>query len=331
MSHAGHVERHDDGPMSIGIGIDTPRLLTRAALVADGMTDTELRRRRAAGGDLVTLARGVLIARSDWDAANEVQQHWLRALAVSSLQGPGTVISHGSAAAGHGLGTLRSARRSVHLTRAGASSTRKRDGHTLHGGRLDLDEVVSTRGIEITTRGRTVADIARSDGWLSGLVVADQALRAGMPRDELVEALARQRGLPGTAAFERLASRADAGSENPGETLARTVVIEAAQSLGLPLPETQFRVDGERTAYADLRLGRVLIEFDGRWKYARDRPFGGGQPPEEVLWREKLREDWLREKGFVVIRLTWSDVWGPGRAAAAARIRAALIAHSGLL
>ena len=306
-------------------------LLSRAGLLAAGHTDTELRRRRRPDGDLVTVGRGLYVERAVWESAAHAGQHQLLTAAAMRLTDDETVVSHGSAAVMCDLRTLRASIRCVHLTRPGATTVKQRSGHRLHGGRLDPDEVVTREGLLVTTPARTVADIARCDGWLGGLVVADQALRAGVTRDQIAAALGRQRGRPGSAVFDRLLMRADAGADNPGETLARALVLEVTDALELPPPETQFLVRDGRTAYADLRVGRLLIEFDGRWKYGRDRPFGDSRPPEEVLWEEKTREDWLRERGYVVIRLIWSDVWGSGRDAALARVRAAVIAHSGLV
>ncbi len=58
----------------------------------------------------------------------------------------------------------------------------------------------------------------------------------------------------------------------------------------------------------------MLIEFDGRMKYASGDP--------SVLWAEKRREDRLREAGYIVIRVTWADLKEPARIVA--RIRRAL-------
>jgi hypothetical protein len=53
----------------------------------------------------------------------------------------------------------------------------------------------------------------------------------------------------------------------------------------------------------------VLGEFDGRVKYGR--LLKPGQSIEEVVYREKLREDALRDLGWRVIRWTWVDLY-PG-------------------
>ena len=59
---------------------------------------------------------------------------------------------------------------------------------------------------------------------------------------------------------------------------------------------------------------KVIIEFDGKVKYAAGDP--------NVLWHEKRREDRLRRLGYVVVRITWAQLERPGAAAAA--VRAAL-------
>ena len=307
-------------------------LVTRAALLAAGHSEAQLRRRVSAGGDLMPVARGVYADRAAWQSASREGRHLLTVRGALLTGGDGLIVSHGSAAVATGLATLAVSIRAVHLTRPGAPCSRRRDGRVVHGGRLDGDEIEAVGDLQATSLGRTVADIARADGWLAGLVVADQGLRAGLSRDSLAAALDRQAGLPGTGSFTRLGQLADAGAENPGESLARALALEVTEALGLPPPETQFLIaDGGRTAYADLRIGRVLIELDGRWKYARDRSFGDGSPPEEVVYAEKVREDWLRSLGFVVVRLTWADVYGSGRTAAIARLHDAVRRHSGLL
>ena len=301
-------------------------LLDRVTLRAQGLTETEIRRRLSPAGDLVCVARGVYVDRSVWESAPDLDRHRLQARAALRVVDTAAVVSHGSAAVVRDLATLRASRSSVHLTRPGLPRTKQRSGYVLHGGRLDADEVDTVAGLPVTTLGRTVADLARADGLVAGLVVADQTMRLELTRDELAKALDRQHGLPGTACFGRLLAQADPGADNPGETLARILVTEVTAALGMGAPSTQFRVsDDERTAYADLAVGHVLIEFDGRWKYARERPFGDGSTPEEVVWAEKTREDWLRSLGYVVVRLIWDDVWGAGRHRAAARLRAVLM------
>ena len=63
-----------------------------------------------------------------------------------------------------------------------------------------------------------------------------------------------------------------------------------------------------RVDFAWPALG-VVGEFDGRIKYGRD--LAPEQDPTEVLWHEKLREDLLRELGWLVVRWVWADLHAP--------------------
>jgi very-short-patch-repair endonuclease len=71
---------------------------------------------------------------------------------------------------------------------------------------------------------------------------------------------------------------------------------------------------------------KVVLEFDGKVKYTRTAdepdPFGNRRTPQEVLWHEKRREDRLREMGYEVVRVTWSELDDPR--ALAQRIAAAV-------
>ena len=58
---------------------------------------------------------------------------------------------------------------------------------------------------------------------------------------------------------------------------------------------------------------RVIGEADGRMKY---------ETPED-LWREKLREDRLRELGYEVVRWTWDEIVNRPEVVVARILRAA--------
>lgn len=79
------------------------------------------------------------------------------------------------------------------------------------------------------------------------------------------------------------------------------------RGMGLEL-EPQFEVEAEgRRFRADFRIKgtRVLLEFDGRVKYAD----GDGR----VLFDEKQREDALRRAGWIVVRVIWAEFLDPAR------------------
>ncbi|UIJ36253.1 hypothetical protein [Allobranchiibius sp. GilTou73] len=103
-------------------------------------------------------------------------------------------------------------------------------------------------------------------------------------------------------------SLADRRSGSEGESLSRARMFE----MGFPQPELQVRIpDGERrAAYGDFGWGDLIGEFDGRVKYRADG-FSGGAA-EEVVWREKLREDAIR-RTHRVVRWIWDDAFEPAR------------------
>lgn len=83
----------------------------------------------------------------------------------------------------------------------------------------------------------------------------------------------------------------------------------------VPLPELQVEIDG--LDGFDARVDflweacRVIGEFDGKIKYGRLlRP---GETPGDAVFREKRREDALRELGYIVVRWIWDDLLHPAR------------------
>ena len=103
----------------------------------------------------------------------------------------------------------------------------------------------------------------------------------------------------------------DPRAESPGESLARILISE----LGIGEVDLQFPLPvAGRTAFADLRVGCHVFEFDGRQKY-RTAEHGGlaTRELEDVVWAEKLREIEIRELGLGVSRIVWADLWGERR------------------
>lgn len=140
------------------------------------------------------------------------------------------------------------------------------------------------------------------------LVPANAALRQHrVTREELqlaVEVIGRR---PGIERVRAALPRCDGRHESPGETVAAWVL----DHLGFrtvpqfAVPGTESFTSGGRGYRADLGIvgTRVLVEFDGRSKYA------SGQD----LWDEKRREDRIRSLGWEVVRLTWADLQQPAR------------------
>lgn len=160
----------------------------------------------------------------------------------------------------------------------------------------DIEEVA---GLPATSLTRTVVDLARNLPFVDAVAVADAALRQGVAREALVEALAPRQ--PNNLQARAVLRFATPLAESAGESRCRATMKLA----GIPIPTLQFKVRDEqgreiaRTDYAWVDLG-VVGEFDGWVKYGR--LLKPGQSLEQVLEGEKRREENIRRCGWWVAR-----------------------------
>lgn len=149
-----------------------------------------------------------------------------------------------------------------------------------------------------------ILQTVRRDSLTTAVIAADAALHRGLTTVSRLED--RAHALGRLAARSRaLMAAVDARSESPGESLGRILI----RALGHQV-ETQVEIRtpaGGFVARVDLLIdGCVIGEFDGDVKY-------GGEGGREALIAEKRREDALRALGYVVVRLTWADLFTRGR------------------
>ncbi|MGY1685848.1 type IV toxin-antitoxin system AbiEi family antitoxin domain-containing protein [Geodermatophilus sp. SYSU D00867] len=278
-------------------------LLRRSEALAAGLSDDELAR-AVRRGELIRIRRGAYL-----DPTAGLPRHHALVLATAPALRDGSVVSHASAAVLHGLPLWRVAPGRVHVTRrppaAGSGSARVH----LHVARLAEDELVLVDGVLLTGLARTVVDLARSVPFESAVVTADGALAAGgVTREELTACLQRTGPVPGSRRAARVVAFADGRSGSVGESRSRVLL----HRLGLPSPDLQVRLlrpDRSLVGRCDFgwRAHRTVGEFDGRVKYRADE----GQDPGDVVFREKLREDEIRDSGWEVARWTWADLDAP--------------------
>ena len=277
-----------------------PGLNLRPDLLADGVTDTELRalRRR---GVLTTVRPGAYFAGAPPDEAAVL--HRLAVLAAVVQLAPGTVVSHRSAAVLHGLPLWGVRLDRVHATRDRTSGARSSGVVHLHAAALDADEVVLVEGVLVTSLSRTLADLGRELPFEPALVPTDAALYRGLVTpDDLAAAVDRAAHRPNNAAARRMIAFADGRAESVGETRSRVAIRRA----GLPAPTLQYAVIGTRTDFC-WEDRRTVGEFDGKVKYGR-RYLRPGQTPGDAVFAEKRREDALRDHGFQVVRWVWDEL-----------------------
>lgn len=215
------------------------------------------------------------------------------------LRGP-HVFGHGSAALLWGL-PLWSVPAQVHVYQGCHPGNRRDASIRRHLGALDAGAVTEVAGLPVTQLARTAVDCARSMTPLAGLVVVDGALRAGVPRDELLALTTLDPTGRGMARAREVIAVGDAGAESPQESALRFVALRA----GLPRPETQIPVDTRLgTFWPDLgwERWRTALEYDGRPKYTDT----------DALVREKRRHDALVEAGWRILRVTKEDLRAAG-------------------
>jgi hypothetical protein len=264
-------------------------------------------------GELVSLQHGVYIAA---DTAAQLRQLaggelLMRAAAALATCRAGAVISHHTAAELHGLDLL-STSLGVAITRPpGQGSRSGKTGVQVHAAMLPPGHVGSRVAIPLTTVARTVIDLARSQDFTGGLVVADSALRKRLTsKHELQRVLAELRRSRGALQAAAVVEFADCRSESVLESIARVTFRES----GLPPPELQVELGGDEfAARVDFywREFRTVVEVDGAMKYD-DR---------YAAMRQLQRDARLRRAGFEVEHFGWREITQtPDQVAATIRV-----------
>jgi hypothetical protein len=151
----------------------------------------------------------------------------------------------------------------------------------------------------VTTKARTVVDVAREESFRVAVALADSALHSGVGEEELGQVLRDCWNWPGARSAARVVAFADRRAEAVSESLARVVFAE----LALPAPTPQAWISDAHGVIGRVDFlfeqQRTVLEVDGKVKYADDG---------EALWREKRREDRLREAGYEVVRVAWAEL-----------------------
>lgn len=293
-------------------------LITAGQALQVGITGQEIQR-LVRTGVWRRVARGVYAESAVVAAATtHSQQRCLIDAAVSLRIRASHVWSHHSAAHLAGIAVLHEPRPITHVTRPGIVGSHNRRTVKHHRAPHAADQVIQLEGIRLLDPARTALDIAREHGYRQGLVATDSVRRLGTTHDELARARAMMDCWPHSTVMDHVLEDASADADSIGETLARMLV----ESLGFGRPRLQFGLSSDgRTVWCDLCLGRHVFEFDGRVKYQRiDEGGFSSDDPDETLWFEKQRQDFITGFKVGVSRIIWSDCIGPGVESARRRL-----------
>ena len=272
---------------------------------ADSRAHGDGLRRAARRGDMERLRRGAYVGADRWAQAAADDRHRLRVQAAVAAASTPTLVSHRSAAVLWNMPLVGVCDERVHLTCRRSSGGLSRGAVARHAVSQELVGCVID-DVAVTSAARTVVDLARTYGFLTGVVAGDAAVRTGATTlDELrteVESVGPGRGV---RAARDVVAFVDGRSESPGESLSRVRM----RQLGLSMPELQHVVRDERGFVGRVDFWweefGVIGEFDGRTKYGLDDERAAGAR----LWDEKIREDRLRATGPRVVRWIWPDAW----------------------
>lgn len=294
-------------------------LVTRRQAMEAGMAGHQIDS-LVRSGAWTAVRQGVYAERSYVESlTTTVQRRVLVDRAASLRIGDPHVMSHHSSAHLQQLDVLKERDPVTHVGRPGIVGAHLRHGVKHHLAPYELGQVIEVDGVHALDAARTSLDIAREHGYLHGLVAADSALRSGATRADLERAAGAMTHWPYVTVVHDVVASASPHTDSVAESLGRDFVTELGY--GVPQPQFGLTADG-RTAWCDLRLGRHMFEIDGRLKL---RLVGDGgfsvKDPEETLWDEKLRQDFVTGFKTGVSRLTWNDFFGRQRKAALERCR----------
>lgn len=288
-------------------------LITHRQALEAGLAPRDIAR-LVSTGEWVRLRKGVYVDGAAHLALEPFRAAPLRRMRAAQLamQRP-VIFSHDSAAIALGLGAPDPRTSAVHICQPRRRATRTTGGMVTHGAPFTPHQVCEVDGMRVLDRARTALDMTRLHGLWPGVAACDAAMRQGTTRVELEAAAAPMHGWPYRRRVDRAIELADPGAETYLESLGRGLVLD----LGIGRPQTQFGLtDGLRTVWGDIRVGRHIFESDGKLKYFLEQE---GRTPEEILWEEKRRQDFITGFKLGVSRITMYDCLA-GRTAALRRL-----------
>lgn len=258
------------------------------------------------------IRQGAYTAYDTWETSSPEDRHRLRCAAVILTHGRNVALSHTSAAVEFGLRLHNADLSKVHLTRLDKGAGYVTDDIVYHEGLWTPDDIFQKDDFLLTSPARAALESASLQDVPSGLVTLDSLLDLDLgDEDALSREFKSQRHWPKTQHLHVTVRLTRRGAQSSGESLSRHMMW----TQHVPEPQLQYHVYDDRgiligiTDFAWPDDG-VLGEFDGRIKYGR--LLKPGDSVEEVVFREKQREDLLREvTGSFMVRFIWQDLQRP--------------------
>ncbi len=290
-------------------------IFLRREAIASLYNDKQLARARNSG--LVTRIRhGAYLPTATWTNLDEVGRHLARAEAIAATHGTRVAFCNQTAALIHGFDLYNVDLRNVHVHLLGSGSGRTESGITYHQAPPPLTDLREWRGSLVCPPAQSAMELAATLNVESSLVVLDSALRhPEVSLDHLHKLFDAFRYRAGHTHLQIAIRLIRPGSESVGESRSRYLFW----SQHIPAPQLQVEIrddQGNLLGILDFLWPEhgVAGEFDGRVKYSRLlRP---GEGPSDAVFREKQREDRIREAtGYLFFRMVYDDLAHPRRTA----------------
>lgn len=263
-----------------------------------------------ASGRLTAVSPGVVIATEVYETLNGTALYETQLLAELIHQGEDWYANRRAAAVVHRLPLLGKPPAVPLLVRDRRNKTERSSSRLRHLTALPPEERCVVNDIRAVTVARTVFDVARRESFRSAVIVADAALRTGLPRSELQACIDRHPRWPGLRAAKEVIAFADGRAESPLESLGRVGCLQQ----GLPVFEPQVEVwIGDRfIARVDgiWRDQLLVFEGDGAMKFKDGADL-----------RLIVRHEDIRDTGLDVLRSSWDELHS-GQRVWAQRVRA---------
>lgn len=255
---------------------------------------------RIRNGKLRQLTKSLYVEASEWKKLEPYEQEFLRCCAAS-MQSTKAVLVGFSAARVCGVWVHYDTKPGVQVALpSGKPPSAKAQSPGIEYKRMAVpdEDVFDRAGVRFTNAIRTAIDIARSSGERSGIIAFESLLtrcsdsEADLIREECAAMMQRMRGTKGIGKARHALAKATNRSESTYETLLRLILEKYGIKCHAQVIIGPYRVD--------LLFGDLIIEVDG-WEKTKKKPA-------EAYAKQINRENWLKEQGFKVIRVTPKEI-----------------------
>ena len=275
--------------------------MTRAQAAAAGLARHEIDS-LCRSGDWRRLARGAYL--TDATAGGAALRR-ARIRAVLAAMGPSATVVLDTAAELHGIAGLPMTEK-IHVSVAGTAARGRlvRDPDVVvHQFTPATAHRVELHGVAVTDAVQTMADLITRVGRYTAISLLDSALYGEhLSEADLHLISAAIKGRRGAAVAHDYLAEANGLAQSPLETRVRLRCVDG----GVPPERLQLPVldeDGYLLAVGDLGWPskKVIVEADGAGPH--------GSP--EAIYRDRHRQNHLIERGWLVLRFTWTDTRQP--------------------